>query len=82
MCPGKMCPGKNDLKPVSWLRTNCKSLIPKGNGTKNNQERTKRTALMDRRKKRAVLSLSQPMTDYIERENGLKQQHERFRLKK
>lgn len=37
---------------------------------------------MDRRKERAVLALSQPMTDYIERENGLKQQHEGFRLKK
>lgn len=39
----EMCPGEalweNDVKGVSWLGTICHSLIPKENGTRNNQER-------------------------------------------
>lgn len=48
MCPGEML-WKNDLKGVSWLWTNCNSLIPKEKGTKNNQEKRERNSLMKRR---------------------------------
>lgn len=75
MCPGEVL-WDNDLKEVSWLRTNCNSLIPKEKGTKNNQEIPRRTILMERREGTVALLLSQPTTEYRERENGLNQQHE------
>ena len=56
MCPGEMF-WKNNFKGISWLKTNCNSLIPKENGTKNNQERPKRTSLIERREGTVVLSL-------------------------
>lgn len=62
MCPVEMF-GKNDLKGVSWLRTNCNSLISKESGAKDNPERPKRASLTGRWEGTVAPFPSQPMTE-------------------